>query len=207
MINLLNIFSSSNRFFYQSLHVLTENRKNVDLFLQLKGYELSERSIYLKAYDHMVQFPHDFNGASMTEDLPDIGSLELAAMLHDYLYINFKVSGSFKYSWWADKLLRLEMRRMGKSSWNTGTRMVLLILKAPFFVPFTYLFKNRRMNDYDKTKMEIVYSSLNLVEPKVWYREFKGELTWSLIIAIVTVGYIWRISPTDFIELLKLLFI
>lgn len=203
MKSLLQIFRSSNNFFRQDPFRLKEKRKNVDEYLVLKGYELSERAEYLKAYDHMTYFPEDFDGATMTEDLPDIDNLELAALLHDYLYIRFKASGSFKYSWIADKLMRLEMRRMGKSSWNTGVRFVLLLLKAPFFVPYTFLFKGRRMRPDDKEQIHRIFQTLQCREPKKWHQEYRGELTWTAIFILVLVGYIWRISLYDFIQSLK----
>lgn len=176
------LFNSHSSFFHQPVEVLSGVRKQVDLLLSIRGYETHQRSIYLKAFDYMRDNPQDFDGATMTEDLPDIEGLELAAMLHDYLYVEFNASGSFKYSWMADKLMRSEMRRMGKSSWNTGARFVLLILKAPFFVPYTYIFKNRRMSDRNKFGLEHIYRSLTKAWPRPWYQEFKGEITWSIII-------------------------
>lgn len=135
---------SSNRYFYQDSSILREDRRSVDLYLQLKGYTLEQRDIYLKAYDYFVFHPEQFDGATMTEDLFDIGRLELGAMLHDYLYISFGASASFRYTWLADKLLRSEMGRMNKSTWNTGVRFFLLLIKTPCFVPYCYL-KGRRM--------------------------------------------------------------
>lgn len=179
---LLQILRSSNNFFRQDSFRLKELRKDVDAFLQLKRYELNQRDFYLRAYDHMSYFPEDFNGASMTEDLPDIDNLELAALGHDYLYIRHKVSGNFKYSWIADKLMRLEMKKMGKSSWNTGARFVLLLLKAPFFVPYTYIFKGRRMRSEDKAQVKLYFKILQCRPPKAWYKEYRGELTWTAII-------------------------
>ena len=199
----LRLFHSSNNYFRQDPFKLKQNRKKVDEFLTLKGYELSQRDEYLKAYDHMTYFPEDFDGATMTEDLPDIENLELAAMLHDYLYIRYKASGSFKYSWICDKLMRLEMKRQGKSSWNTGARFVLLILKAPFFVPYTYLLKGRRMRPEDRQAIIRIFDQLHYRKPKVWHKEFRGELTWTAIIVAVIIGYIWRISLYDFIHSLS----
>lgn len=202
-MKLLQIFRSSNNYFRQDPFNLKENRKKVDEFLTLKGYELSERAEYLKAYDHMTYFPEDFDGATMTEDLPDIENLELAAMLHDYLYIRFKASGSFKYSWICDKLMRLEMKRQGKSSWNTGVRFVLLLLKAPFFVPYTYIFKGRRMRPEDRAQVTRIFKMLQDRQPKVWHQEYRGELTWTAIVLAVIIGYVWRVSLYDFVQSLK----
>lgn len=179
---------SKNNYFWNPETFLRENRKQVDLFLQIKGYELQERSIYLEAYDFFVKHPEEFDGATMTEDLYDVDNLELAAMLHDFLYLNDNAAGNFYYSWLADKLMRAEMKRMGKSSWNTGVRFVLLILKAPFFVPFTYFFKGRKMTDANKKRLVTRYQSLAKRKPKKWYQEFKGELIWTAVVLINIIG-------------------
>jgi hypothetical protein len=206
MKNLLQIFQSSNNYFRQDPAILKANRKKVDEYLFLKGYELIQRDIYLMAYDYFTYFPEDFDGATMTEDLPDIENLELAAMLHDYLYIKPNASGSFKYSWIADKLMRLEMRKMNKSSWNTGVRFVLLLLKAPFFVPFTYLFKGRRMDAENKALVNGIFLKLQNRVPQVWHKEYRGELTWTFIVLVVATGYVWRISLHDFVQSIMWIF-
>lgn len=200
MKKIFRIFQSSNNYFRQDPFILKENRKKVDEYLVLKGYELSERDFYIRAYDHFIYFPEDFDGATMTEDLPDIENLELAAMLHDYIYVKYKASGSFKYSWISDRLMRMEMRRMGKSSWNTGVRFVLLIFKAPFFVPYTYFFQGRKMVEADRIMINRIFNTLQQRMPRVWYKEFQGELTWAGIVILVLVSYIWRISLADFVE-------
>ena len=176
------IFSSSNRYFFQPDALLSENRRNLDLILQLKGYALQQRTIYLSAYDYFVIHPEQFDGATMTEDLPDIDSLELAAMLHDYLYIQLNAAGSFKYILKADLLLRSEMRKMKKSSWNAGARFILLMLKTPFFVPYAWLFKKRKMTDLDKTKFDVIYLQIKDPSPDPWFKTFKGEISWMLIL-------------------------
>lgn len=199
-MKLPRIFRSSNNYFRQAPAILQANRKKVDEYLILKGYEVDQREIYLSAYDYMTHCPEDFDGATMTEDLPDIENLELAAMLHDYLYVYYRAAGSFKYSWISDKLMRLEMRRMGKSSWNTGVRFVLLLLKAPFFVPYCNIFKNRIMNKVEEEKIKRIFYTLQYRQPKVWHKEFRGELTWTAIVLLVIIGYVWRISLLDFVQ-------
>lgn len=194
ILKLKDLFSSSNNFFRSDLKILSENRKRVDLYLQLKNYDLSDRMIYLRAYDYFSANPDDFDGATMTEDLPDIDDLELAAMLHDYLYIFYQSSSSFRYTWLADKLIRSEMRRMNKSSWNTGARFVLLILKTPFFVPYTRLILGRKMSVLNKYTFNVIYRTLSKKEAGPWYQEFKGELLCSFVMIAVILGLIWRID-------------
>jgi hypothetical protein len=162
MKNLLQIFQSSSNYFHQDSAILSENRKNIDLYLQLKDYSLQQRAIYLKAYDYFVQYPLHYDGATMTEDLFDVAGLELASMLHDYLYIEYNVAGNYRYRLMADKLFRREMRKMNKSTWNGGARYVLLLIASFVFqhTAYSYLFKNRRMSLRDKGRMEGVYEIL-----------------------------------------------
>lgn len=202
-MKLLRLFKSSSTYFLQNPATLAENRKRVYTYLFWKGYSEEEIRIYQHAYDYFVNNPTHFDGATMTEDLFDIDSLELAAMLHDFMYIQFAASGSFKYTWLADKLMRTEMRRMNKSTWNTGVRFVLLILKSPFFVPYTYIFKNRRMTDFDRDIFEEVFKTLFKRSPHPWYKEFEGEMRWTLFFTLLIIGYIWRVSLADFFLSLK----
>ncbi|WZL88332.1 hypothetical protein VS868_12065 [Salinimicrobium sp. 3283s] len=210
MKNLLKIFSSKSNFFIQPQLAgdlgrrtfLSEKRKDVDALLSIWGYELSQRQVYLQAFDYFVNHPKDFNGASMTEDLCDIPGLDLDAMLHDYLYVVYKASVSWKYQILSDKLFRSEMRRRGKSSWNRGYRFVMLLLKCPFWIAWCWAVKGRRITAMDKIKMDYIFFTLGL-EERVWHKEFRGELTWAAIILAVIIGYIWRVSLLDFIQSLK----
>lgn len=199
---LKRLFSSSSGYFYEPLPILLENKKRVDLYLQLKDYNATQRDIYDRAYKYFITNPAQFDGATMTEDLFDIDSLELAAMLHDWLYIKFNASGSFKYIWLADKLIRSEMRRMNKSSWNTGTRFVLLLIKTPFYVPYSWLFKSRRMTPEQKEEFNRIYSKLQYRTPKAWHKEFAGELTVTAVIIAVILAIGWRINLLQFLPFL-----
>jgi len=102
--------------------------------------------------------------------------------------------------WLSDKLIRSEMRRRGKSSWNTGYRFVALVLKTPFFLPYCYLIKKRRMNLDQKLKFNTIFKSLYR-EEKVWYKEFRGEITWFAFFIIFIIGYIIR---TDLFKYLSI---
>ena len=138
------------------------NRKKVKYYLEeIKGYSQSQANIYLAAYDYFRENPSHFDGATKTEDLYDLEGLELAAMLHDWLYIYLNASASYKYTWYADKLMRSEMRRMHKSSWNTGARFVLLLLKSIAGFPLYCRFiKKRKMSLQDKMDFEKIYAIL-----------------------------------------------
>ena len=179
-----NLFASSSNFFHEQYNMIVEGKKYMDTMLQMWQYETSERSIYEKAFDYFVHHPEHYDGASMTEDLYDIPGLDLDAMLHDYLYVSLNASASLKYMWLSDKLIRSEMQRKGKSSWNTGYRFVALVLKTPFFLPYCYLVKKRRCSLVDQLEMDKIFRALYSRAPKVWYKEFAGEITWTLIIVV-----------------------
>jgi len=185
------LFASSSNFFHEQYNMIVEGKKNMDAMLQIWGYEANEREFYTKAFDYFVINPEHYDGASMTEDLYDIPGLDIDAMLHDYLYVGLNCSASLKYMWLSDKLIRSEMRRRGKSSWNTGYRFVALVLKTPFFLPYCYYFKKRRMNLDQEQKFRKIFETLYR-EEKVWYKEFQGEITWFAIIVFFIIGYITR---------------
>ena len=208
MKSLLQIFRSKSNFFLQPgksveerRKFLSEKRKDVDTLLTIWGYELSQRHIYLVAYDYFTLFPTEYNGASMTEELCDIPGLDLDAMLHDYIYVALKASVSWKYQVLADKLFRSEMRRRSKSSWNGGYRYVMLLLKTPFWIGICWL-KGRRFTAFHKKGMDRILATFELKQ-EVWHKEFRGELTWTVIILVMIIGYIWRISLYDFVQSLK----
>ena len=181
----LKLFNSENNYFDQPREVLQVNREHIRTYLRdMKGYNKAQVSQYLAAYDYFVCFPLDFDGATMTEDLPDIGKLELCAMLHDYLYINFNCSGNFLYRWRVDKLFRNEMTRQNKGSWHRTVRFVLLVWAAFPHTPYTYLFKKRKMTYGQKISVDGILTVLNQQFPRLWHKEFRNEITFvvSLII-------------------------
>ena len=172
----------------------------MDAMLQIWGYEPIERFHYQDAFDYFVKHPEAYDGASMTEDLYDIPGLDIDAMLHDYLYVGLNCSASLKYMWLSDKLIRSEMRRRGKSSWNTGYRFVALVIKTPLFLPYCYIIKKRRMNRKQEEKFQQIFRNLYRDE-KVWHKEFRGEITWFAFFIIFIIGYIIR---TDLFKYLSL---
>lgn len=204
LVRIKRLFNSYSTYFLQDPFKLQENRKKVDDLLFLKGYEVDQREIYLKAYDYFTYNGREFDGATMTEDLNDIEGLDLDAMLHDYLYIEYNVAGNYSFIWKADKLMRSEMKRRGKSTINAGLRFVLLLLKTLIGYPaFSFLFRGRRMTAEDKTAVDRIFTTLCTRKPKVWHQEFKGEIRWTLFFVILIVGYIWRVSLFDIVNSIK----
>ncbi len=180
----LKLFNSENNYFDQPREVLQVNREHIRQYLtNMKRYNSAQVSIYLGAYDYFVNFPLEFDGATMTEDLPDIGRLELCAMLHDYLYINYNCAGNLAYRWRVDQLFRNEMHRQHKGSWHRTVRFILLVIASFPHTPYCWLFKRRKMNHCEKISVDGILTVLNHKFPRIWWKEFKGEI--SFVIALI----------------------
>jgi len=91
------MLGSKSTYFHQSKEQLFESRKNVFLFLDLKGYVPNEIFVYIKAFDYFCKNPTQFDGATIVKDLQDIPHLDLDAMLHDYHYLNYGVGAIFGF--------------------------------------------------------------------------------------------------------------
>lgn len=126
----LSFINSKSDYFHQTKEVLIYNWSVFTVYLKIKGYSEVETKIYEKAYLYFIDHPDHFDGATMTEDLYDVFRLDLDAMLHDFYYINHKVSASYKYTQMADQLFFKETLRKNKSTWNAGARKFLLKLKS-----------------------------------------------------------------------------
>lgn len=184
-----NPFKSENTFFHQDPYILKQYRGKVENLLVVKGYNYAQIQVYLRAYDYFTYHKESFDGATMTEDLCDIPGLDLDAMLHDYLYIKYNAAGSYKYICKADKLIRTEMYRKGKSTINAGLRFVLLVLKT-FLIPYplySRIFKGRKMSDADKEQIDHIISILSTKKPEVWHKEYRGELVTTILIFIIII--------------------
>lgn len=189
-IPFLKLFNSSNSYFDNPIDYLTLNRQKVKIYLQgIKNYTEGQTKIYLAAYDYFVANPLEFDGATATEDLYDIDNLELASMLHDYLYIKYNCAGSIRYRLLSDKLFRKEMQRMNKSSWNRGYRFLALLSILFIHTPYSWLIKARRMSTGEKINVDGLLTVLNYQTPKKWHQEFRGEIIW-LVIFIVSLIFI-----------------
>lgn len=122
--------NSTNDYFQKDKHTLIINWGVVNDYLITQEYAIQEIGVYKKAYDYFIDYPQNFDGATMTEDLKDVFNLDLDAMLHDFFYIKYNVSSSYKYTQIADDIFYVETIRKGKSSWNAGARRMLLRLKS-----------------------------------------------------------------------------
>lgn len=187
---------SANNFFHKNIDFLSEHRKWLIDYLKLYNRPQSIIDVYLWAYDYCVQNPDTYDGATMTEDL-DFNGLEPESMLHDVLYVALKTAGNFKYQYIADLIIKREMELHSKSSIETGKRFYLLLLKTPLFVPYAYLFKNRKMSLEDKLKMQ----NLKGLFLKGYKVNWKRELKWVAVVIIIILIVLFRVDVNNLIKL------
>lgn len=154
----MGIINSKSEYFHNAT---AEDRQTLIVYLRdVWKYKPEEVDIYLVAFDHFLECPDDFDGATWTEELFDIPGLDIDAMLHDYLYSALKASVSWKYQVRADQLLSNEMKRRRKSSWNRGYRFTALTISTPIWIPYCWFWKGRRITKGDKVKMDYIFNTI-----------------------------------------------
>lgn len=133
------ILTSKSNYFQQSPFKLASNRELLIGYLDLKGFNRTQRKIVLEAYDFFIENPNRFDGATMSQDLFDLtksgnyDGLEIAAMIHDYIYIHLGANLSRKAMKLADNVMKVVMIKTNKSGFEIGRRMFLLkIINRPF---------------------------------------------------------------------------
>jgi len=131
------MFGSRSKYFHQSHHVLSKNRRDMVTYLTIKGYTEAEIKPYTDAYDYFCYHPSEFDGATIVKDLVDLYDLDLDAMLHDYEYIVHKAGHNFKDKWTSDLRYAKGIDRKGKSAYAAWSRFVGLLLTGILFVPYT----------------------------------------------------------------------
>jgi hypothetical protein len=153
------MLGSKSTYFHQSKEVLFESRKNVFLFLDLKGYVPNEIFVYIKAFDYFCKNPTLFDGATIVKDLQDIPHLDLDAMLHDYHYLNYGVGSNFITKWQSDWIYAKGNERKGKGQYSAFSRFIGLTLIGIGFVPYVY-FKRGKITPEQKTEFKKEYQIL-----------------------------------------------
>jgi hypothetical protein len=152
------MLGSKNNFFSQDKIILDEKRKELEYLVSVL-WDRNDyvKESYLKIYDFFCENPHAFDGATIVKDLCIIKNLDTSAMLHDYLYITYKVSSNYKYKWKADLLYALEMERGGGAAYSTWSRFLgLTIFGGIFFTPFKII-KGQKMKLLDKINFNKLY--------------------------------------------------
>lgn len=155
-------FWGNDLFFKQDDATLLQNRNLLEYLLR-DVWKRSDSTIalYLEAYDYFCKNKDSFDGASIVGDFYFIPNLDIWAMLHDYLYIVYKVACNYKYKFYVDWIYCSEMRRFKihwKDVWITRFLGLTIALGATF-TPYRF-FSGLRMNLEDKKTVGKIYSRL-----------------------------------------------
>jgi hypothetical protein len=159
------MLGSSNNFFKQPEIILLEKRKDMEELLFIKGYFQNQIAIFLEAYDYFVSKPKEFDGATGVKDLIDIhGScgydgLDLKAMLHDWQWLVFKASSSFKYKRMSDEIFYHGIININGNKKEAKKRLKgLSLLSIPLVIRSNI--KYGKMNALDMLKITQHYNIL-----------------------------------------------
>lgn len=133
------MFFSKSDYFKQTSIVLNQKAKDVELYLELKGYNASEIAEYLLAYRYFMDYPTQYDGATIVKDLIDVHDLDLDAMLHDYEYLVLKAGHNFITKWKSDFKYGKGIERKGKSAYAAWSRFAGLTVTGILFVIKSYL--------------------------------------------------------------------
>jgi len=153
------MLGSKSTYFHQSKEHIFESRKNVFLFLDLKGYVPNEIFVYIKAFDYFCKNPTQFDGATIVKDLQDIPHLDLDAMLHDYHYLNYGVGANFVTKWKSDWIYAKGNERKGKGQYSAFSRFIVLTIAGIGFVPYAF-FKRGKISKQQKQDFQKEYKLL-----------------------------------------------
>lgn len=151
------MLGSESRFFFSDEDTLEKTREVMVNFLKLHKTNPEVINIYIKAYNYFIKNPSRFDGATILKDVKIIPGLDIWAMLHDYMYINFNVAVNWKYKFISDKIYSEEMERIGLSWEVTWVRFGLLLITHLLFTPYEII-RGKRMNNTNKFNFLKIYS-------------------------------------------------
>ena len=140
------------------------NREQLITYLVIKKFNRLQREIVFNAYDYFVENPNRYDGATMSQDLYDLpksgnyDGLEIAAMVHDYIYIYLCANLSPKAMKIADKTMKSLMIKTNKSGFEIGRRMFLLKLVK---IPFAWYNRIKTSNRITEAQMESINHTYN----------------------------------------------
>lgn len=129
-------------FFNQNSVILDDKKILLKRVLIDYGFNFFEIDGFLVAYEFFKKNPDKFDGATIVQDTYTINGLDAVAMVHDYLYIKFDLSGKFKKKFKAD-LLYAKLLRKFNVSWVSVwlVRFLGLIISTPIFALYKCLIK------------------------------------------------------------------
>lgn len=151
---------SQSTFFNQPPERLKVYRKVLLQVLKLRGYDHFQSHAFAKAYDYFCTSPDDYDGATASQDLYDFARLEIAAMLHDYLYIVLRANSDLPSARLADAVMVSVMKTFAKSGAEiTWRRVRLWIVRRPF-VAYNRYVMGKRQSSREATELLRIYALL-----------------------------------------------
>lgn len=149
------MLGSKSEFFFSDEQILRDYRKELIRQLEIYGTKKEIITFYMDAYDYFCVNPNEYDGTTILGDVEVIPNLDIWAMLHDYMYIEFNVASNIKFKFYSDKLYAKEMERMGQSWEISWVRFSLLSLSTIFFTPYQLIIGKRMSNKQKKDFLEI----------------------------------------------------
>lgn len=136
------ILTSKNNYFFQSRASLDIGLDEMILLLEIKRFTTAQQWYFIRSYEFFCKYPSEFDGATMSQDLIDIlakekgyNGLELAAMLHDWIYVFLKANLRVATMRVADYIMRVVMVQQHKSGIEIVWRLArLAVIRRPFAV-------------------------------------------------------------------------
>ena len=146
---------SKSDYFKKSSAELKQGREDMIVFLHIKNFDPDQIGWFCKAYDYFIENPKEYNGASYSQDLYCISTLELWSMLHDWFYIALNVWADRYYMRQSDKILRLTMHKGNDAGFEMNWRTVRLFFLRGLYPWYNRAFKGRVMTDQNKKDMRL----------------------------------------------------
>lgn len=120
----------------------------------------------IEAYDYFINNPNYYDGATLVPDLYDWKTIEIGALIHDYIYLDFNIKSNWKYKNLADKLYKRTLiyfdaeNNLRKTKLIANERKLGLLISTPFLWIFNKL-KNGKMTDTQKHNFIKYYNKFN----------------------------------------------
>ncbi len=157
------MLGSTNSFFLKDKERL--DKHYLDLLYLLDVWEVppATKELYITAYLYFIEHPNSYDGATIVNDITLIPDLDIWAMVHDYLYIQYNVAVDVKAKWKKD-LLYIKLMREFKVSWGASglVRFGGLVLSFLPFMCREYFIKKKRYTKEDSIKFNKLINNLKI---------------------------------------------
>lgn len=150
---------SKSNFFNREDDLLNRDYDRMTNYLNGIESTKSQCVFYQTAYKYFRRNKDKYDGATIVKDLIHIKGIDINAMLHDYMYLKYKVSANIYYKFLADYVYAKEMERCGKGmlAW---VNFILLTISTVFWMPYVYFYKGIRMTKEDKLLFTHLYENM-----------------------------------------------